>query len=375
MHHQGADGIVHQSDPDVVEADDGEVGLRTRRQLPEVVATEHLRPPDRRRAEQVAGRRRVEPALQDLGQVGRILHAAQQIRREAVRPQGDLDARVTVPVVVVDRVPEPYLGQRTVHDRGAGGGEPSEFGVGGTPGRLQAQVLAVRHQEFLVQQAHLLQQIHRGRAVVGLQQSEFQHALHAVQPDQQPVLVCQLGGSFQQVPGHRLDAARDQHRPDEGVQVGRVLREPGGPVQAGRPFLRRPHDIGGAVRSGHVHAAAIARPQVSTHSEIYCLVCHVDEILVGLGPRAVRLRGDRHHRGDAVQKQLRQGEPSDQPPLLGGEDVTPTAGEVGVGPLIAPAQILARPRIEDDVVEVGHRVQVDETRRDHGIPEIDCLID
>jgi hypothetical protein len=89
----------------------------------------------------------------------------------------------------------------------------------------------------------------------------------------------------------------------------------------------------------------------------------------------VRLGRDRHRGRDAVDQQLGERVAAPERLVLAGEDVVAAVPEVLLRPLEAAGELGRLEGVDDGVVDVGQRVEVDEAGRDDRVAEVERPID
>src|SRR5262249_46159493 len=116
---QTLDGIAHGAPAQRVapgDVDDGDVGLRPRRQPPEIVAAERARATQRGGREYIGGRGCAEIAAGDLAEVGRRAHLHDHVARIGVAAECDVDAGIAIALPRVQRAAAPRDVHRAVRN-------------------------------------------------------------------------------------------------------------------------------------------------------------------------------------------------------------------------------------------------------------------
>ncbi len=115
-------------------------------------------------------------------------------------------------------------------------------------------------------------------------------------------------------------------------------------------------------RAASSNPGAEARPEVHSQAQFARSGGGPGELVVRLGPGAIRLGRDRHRRGDPVEDQLDQGVATLEKLLLrGGEFVWP-GPKITFRPALPRRLLRRQPGIEDGVVDVAEGVEIDEAR-------------
>ena len=235
--HERLDRIAIRTDPEAPHVDQHDVGLGAGGQAAEVVAAQGPGAAERGGREDVGGGGHGEVVLDDLAEIGRPAHLADEIARIGVGAEPHVDAGRSGTLERLQRVAAPGEDERAVGDGGAAAREDLEV----APGRQRGQVVgggddAVAHDGVGPEQARVGQVLHRGHRVPAQDLVELQEVLAGVDLDADTQLVGRLAGGAQQVGAAGVDLVGEEHPLQAPVVLaGPLADEVLGPLEAGHP--------------------------------------------------------------------------------------------------------------------------------------------
>jgi hypothetical protein len=366
--HQRLDGIAIGAHAEAAHVDQHDVGLGPRRQPAQVVAAQRAGAAQRDGREDVGGGGHREVALDDLAEVGRPPHLADEIARVGVGAEPHVDAGRAVLRERLQRVAAPGEHQRAVGDGGAGAGQDLEI----APGRQRGQVMggaddAVADDGVGAEQPGVGQVLDRCHRVPAQDLVELEQVLTGVDLDAHAELVGGLAGGAQQGRAAGVDLVGEEHALQAAVVVaGPLADELLGALQPRHP-LGLVLLVGEAAVAVHgVLRRLVGRAEIGAQPQL------TGDARMGLGGRA-----DVDHGRAAVAEHLRHGEAAadlrvlSRPQRLHALPGAVVVQEAGVE-VVAPADVGDQPATG---LGVGVAVDVDESRNHELAGGIDAPVD
>src|SRR2546427_8539018 len=212
--------------PEAPHVDQHDVGLRSRREPAQVVAAQRASPAEGGRREDVGSGAEREVVLDDLAEVGRPAHLADEVARVGVGAEADVDPGQPELCERLQRVAAPGEHERAVGDRGAALSEDLEI----PPGRHRGEVMGGVHDAVTDDGAGREQsgvgQVLDGRHRVAAQDLvELEQVLAGVDLDANAQLVGRLAGGAQERRAAGVDLIRKEHPLDAAFVRAGVLAD------------------------------------------------------------------------------------------------------------------------------------------------------
>src|SRR5438046_2519566 len=212
--------------PEAPHVDQHDVGLRSRREPAQVVAAQRASPAEGGRREDVGSGAEREVVLDDLAEVGRPAHLADEVARVGVGAEADVDPGLPELCERLQGVAAAGEHERAVGDRGAALSEDLEIPPGGHRGEMMRGVHDAVTDDGAGREQSGVGQVLDGRHRVAAQDLvELEQVLAGVDLDADAQLVGRLAGGAQECRAAGVDLIRKEHPLDAAFVRAGVLAD------------------------------------------------------------------------------------------------------------------------------------------------------